>query len=518
MDTTDRPARYLTLRDYLRVLRRYRVAIIVIALAGGAAGYFAAKRETPVYQATATASFQDPQQQLAYIGLSNAGAEPPSVIASQIGETINRPQVLSPAQRALHTSEPVSKLSGAVSGTVTSAGFLDVDVRWSNPTFAAQLANAVTTVLVNQANRNARAQFTALAQATRRQISSTSHSRLAPGELPFAEDELARLDTLTRVSHTASVQQQAQPQATPVSPKPTRSAVIGLLLGLLLAILVAFLRDSLDRRLRSGHDIESSYQLPVIGQVRDQVMGQIAQTANGNVDHAVDIEAFRILRRNLEFLGSERQVRSVVVTSAAPEEGKTTVAGSLAAAMAAAGRRTLLVDCDLRRPNLAERLEVEGTPGISDFLAGKASPEEILRPVSIREHHSPNGSTNGAKASDEEANLVLIPAGSRSSRAAELLGSDRFRDFLEQVSGVYDIVILDSSPLLPVADTLEMLPHVDGVIVCARQRQLTRDQALAARTALSRVPERPTGVVVTGVDPRRDGYDAYTYSYSYSYS
>lgn len=522
MDSTSRTPRYLTLRDYLRVLRRYRVAIVVIALIGAAAGYFTAKRETPVYQATATASFQDPLQELAYIGLSGAGgAQSQGAIAGQVAETLTRPQVLSQLKRNLSTSLPMSRLSGALSGQVTAAGFLDIQARWSNPQFASRLANAEANVLVNQANGNARTQFSSIAQATRRriaQLSATVHrSPLLASQLQFSEGQLAQLDTLVRVAHTASVQQTAQPPSTPVSPKTTRSAVIGGVLGLLLAIAIAFFRDSMDRRLRTPRDIESSFQLPVIGHVRDRLMGQIAHTANGAVDHAVDIEAFRILRRNLEFLGSERQARSVVVTSAVPEEGKTTVAGSLAFVMAAAGRKTLLVDCDLRRPALASRLGIEPAPGISDFLAGQAAPEQIIRPVQFNDPPTRNGAgRDGAASSVVSHGLVCIPAGSPTSRAAELLGSSRFREFLEQVSAVYDIVVIDSSPVLPVADTLEILPLVDEVIICARERRTTRDEALAARTALSRFPDRPTGIVVTGIDPRRKEYEVYDYKYAYS--
>jgi Mrp family chromosome partitioning ATPase len=96
------------------------------------------------------------------------------------------------------------------------------------------------------------------------------------------------------------------------------------------------------------------------------------------------------------------------------------------------------------------------------------------------------------------------------------LGSNRFKDFIEQVSTTYDAIVLDSSPLLPVADTLEMLPHVDAIVICARESRTTRGQASAARATLSRFPERPTGVVVTGVRPRGAGDEIYAYSYGYS--
>ena len=297
-----------------------------------------------------------------------------------------------------------------------------------------------------------------------------------------------------------------------------RSGILGLVLGLLLAIVMAFFRDSLDRRLRTPHDIEESFHYPILGHVREQAMGRIVRPQDdGGDDNALDLEAFRILRRNLEFMNLDSPPRSIVVTSGVPEEGKTTVASSLAVAIASTGKRTLLVDCDLRRPTVAARFDVEKTPGISDFLAGEATPEEILRPIVFSDAPSVNGgasSSNGSNGDVENHTLVVIPAGSPTSHAAELLGSRRFKAFLEEVVQAYDAVVIDSTPLLPVADTLEILPYVDGVVICAREAKTTLEQARAAKTALSRFPERPTGVVITGVRARGSEYEIYSYSYS----
>src|SRR5205085_5106169 len=130
--------------------------------------------------------------------------------------------------------------------------------------------------------------------------------------------------------------------------------LLGLLLGLLLGIAAAFVRDATDRRLRRLPDIQTAFRLPVLGHVRAESMGRIVQPTHGRRGGS-DLEAFRILRRNLEFLDHDQAPRLILVTSAAAEEGKTTVASSRALAIASAGRRVLLVDCDLRKPALAER-------------------------------------------------------------------------------------------------------------------------------------------------------------------
>jgi len=523
MEPTGHSARYLTLRDYLRVLRRYRVAIAIIAVIGAAAGYLDAKRQAPVYEATASVAFQDPTQDLQLVGLGGNSVESAAQLAAQNSETLTRRDIMEQVKRTLRTPLPIGSLAAGISSLVsTQSGLLDITARSSKPAFAAELANAVAQVVTTQDNQQTQARFAFVASNTRRQIArngSGSNARLLPNQLGFYQDELARLDTLSRFARSAQVEQLAQQPGAPVAPTTTRSLLIGLVLGLLLAIALAFFRDSMDRRLRNPRDIESYFRLPVIGHVRDPIMGRIAYTANGGgKDYQADREAFRIIRRNLESLYRETPLSSVVVTSTVPEEGKTTVAGSLAFAMAIAGRRTLLIDCDLRRPTLSARLGVEQVPGISDFLAGEATPQEILRTVEFGEPSSTNGTavtSNGGSASGTLHKLVFIPSGSPTSRAAELLGSTRFEAFLKQVTAVYDVVILDSSPLLPVADTLEMIPHVEGIIVCARDLQTTRDQAIAAKAALSRFPERPTAVVVTGIKRHREDYEIYTYSYSH---
>src|SRR5207248_4293629 len=123
------------------------------------------------------------------------------------------------------------------------------------------------------------------------------------------------------------------------------------------------------------------------------------------------------------------------------------------------------------------------------------------------------GSANGHALIARPFPLVFIPAGSQTTRSAELLGSPQFRDFLAEVSQSYEVVVLDSSPLLPVSDTLEMLPHVDSVILCARAAKTTREEASAVRAVLAHLPDRPTGLVVTGIKP---GDHDYSYAYGYS--
>jgi Mrp family chromosome partitioning ATPase len=520
MEPTTSPARYVTLRDYLSVLRRYRIAIVAIAAVGALAGLLAAKGQTPTYRATASVSFQDPAQDLTLAGLSPGLVQPPATLAAANAETLTRPQVMAAVRRTLKTPESIASLSAAVSGQVSTAGLLQITGSSSTPAFAAQLANATARSVVGQDNAQTRASFAMAASDVRSRIAdirATSGTPGASARLLVFEDELARLDPLSRFAQSAQVAQAAQPPGSPSSPNTLRSTLIGLALGLALAIAVAFFTDSLDRRLRTARDVESGFAFPIVGHVRNRALGSVVRAdGKAGADHQLDIDAFRILRRNLESLRPDAPPRSIIVTSAISEEGKSTVAASLAFAIASAGRRTLLVDCDLRRPAIAERLGMERSPGISDFLAGEATPQQILRPIPFRASLSLNGaSANGALGTAADNLLVAIPAGSPTSHTAELLGSRRFKEFMAQVVQTYDVVVIDSAPILPVSDTLEMLPHVEGAVICARESKTTRDEALAVRMAVARFTQLSVGVVVTGIKPSRSDDAVYAGAYSY---
>ncbi len=523
--------RYGGLSDYLAVLRRYALLIVALMIIGAGLGYFDAKRQTPVYRSSASVQFEDPSKDLNIVGIGGSSSVNPETLAAAASATVNQPNLLAKVAAGLGGHVPVASLIGAVSGSVSAAtGNLQITVTSSRPAFAARVANAVAAVVASTNNHAARGQFAALARQIQTRITALESSgatgtRKATGigeQLLFYDDELARANTLKQFAKSAQVATTALPPGAPISPSVTRSAILGLVLGLLLGVLAAFLADAFDRRLRNHGDIESAFPVPVLGYVRQDMLGGFAYTNGGaNAERQFDIEAFRIMRRNLEFLIDGRGARTIVVTSGLPEEGKTTVAGSLAFALAAAGKRTLLVDCDLRRPALTQRLKLEGGPGMSEFLAGEAEPPEILRTLHVGATANGVSAANGAAAANGDGHppgdhdLVVVPAGTPRADSAELLGSEAFEVFLAEVSQVYDVVILDSSPLLPVADALEMLPHADGVILCARESQTTRAEARATVTALAHLGDRPVGLVVTGVRPRRNDYASYAY-YAYS--
>jgi capsular exopolysaccharide synthesis family protein len=505
--------RYATLRDYLRVLREQRILIVVIAAVFAGAALWLAERQQPVYEAQAAVQFTDQSQDYLLVGTPVAPQAMPAVRASSEAATATRTPVLQKAAQELRVNEPIARLRSAMSARPDlTTGLVVIKARWGDRQFAARLATAVAHAFADLETVKVKDRYRIAAADLRKTIRGLSPLNATERYTRVLNVErLNRIETLQRIANPASVASEAVAPSGAVSPRPVRDALLGLLLGITVGLLAAFIRDALDRRLRGTSEISDELKMPILGHLRDDVLGRTLMSSNGRPAlNEADFEGFRILRTNLDFLDVDTPLRSVVITSPLPEEGKSTVAVSLACAYAVAGKRVLLVECDLRRPTLAKRLGIAGQPGITDYLLGQAEPKEVVRAVPV--------AAAGSEPSAEPGRVPMIScitAGQASPRPAELLGSKRFNGFLAQVSEAYDKVILDATPLLSVVDALELLPQVDGVVMCVRAQRTTRDQARAARSALEHFPERPRGVVVTGL---RAGDEADYGYYSYAYA
>lgn len=516
--------RYATLRDYLRVLKMQRRLIVGIAAAFAVAGLAVSLLQTPTYTAGTSLTFRDIEQDLSLLGDSSLPELAPDQRAAVNAQVVTRPSVAERVKVSLDSDLSVSELRDAISTQVGArTNFVIIQAESDDAEFAAELANAYGNEVKAIDEEEVRKRLDSAIKSLR---DSSPGPTSLQGQL--TEQRVSQLLTVRELANPVEIARPAEVPGSPSSPRPVRNTFLGALVGLAVGLVTAFLRDSLDRRLRISDDVQDELQLPVIGRVPDRALGEIGFVSNGSVGPEAEahLEAFRVLRTNLEFLQAGNPMRSVMVTSGLPEEGKSTVAIALAGAAAVAGKSTLLVECDLRRPCLADRLSLNRDPGLSDYLVGHAGPSEVLQTVELTPPISPNGddqenaakkakpgSKRGKKGDSSGEIMVCITAGSSAPLPAELLGSERFTDFLTKVSKVYDLVVLDTSPILAVVDALELVPHVDGMVVCVRLSQTTREEARAAREALSRLPERPTGVVVTGVRPGEDSYGYYYGSY-----
>jgi len=507
--------RYSTLRDYLRVLRSHRVLIIGVMVAFAAAAFLVSSLQKKEYTAETDLLFRDVSQDLSLVGQTSIPELAPDQRAAINADRVTRPDVVDQVRRSLNTNKTTSQIKDEVSTQVgAKTNFVVVQATDANPQFATTLANAFGREVQQLDTAAVQKRIDSVISQLRRNLRTAKKSQDATAltTIQVLESQIAHLQAIKELARPVEIAKAATVPGSPSSPKTARNTILGALVGLAFGLLAAFLRDSLDRRLRNADEVQAELHLPVIGRVPDDALGH-AGFANGRVDDAdveSHLEAFRMLRTNLEFLQAGTPMKTVMVTSGLPEEGKSTVALALAGAAAVAGKRTLLVECDLRRPCLADRLGIEEEPGLTDYLLGEAKPADILQVVKLGAAGGANGS-NGGEAQDEASSMVCITAGKTAQLPAEMLGSDRFSSFLSKVSKAYDMVVLDTSPILSVVDALELAPQVDGLLVCVRLSKTTREEAKAAREALGHLPGRPTGVVVTGYRPGDESYYGYAY-------
>lgn len=208
---------------------------------------------------------------------------------------------------------------------------------------------------------------------------------------------------------------------------------------------------------------------------------------------AIASEAFRVLRTNLQFMGLDKPVKTILVTSATPGEGKTTTAVNLAIAFAQTGAKVLLIDADLRRPTVAKVLGLENWKGLTPALISQEEPEQFLTQTGI----------NG---------LAVMTSGPLPPNPAELLGSGRMERLLEHLAEQFDVVLIDTPPVLAVTDACVLAPKVDGVLGVVRSGKVEREKAVRAKEALTAVKANLLGVVLGDVAQKHG--EGYYYYYS----
>lgn len=517
---TSHQPKYTSLRDYSTLLRRQRWVVLAVTVLFGAIALALSLTATPSYTATSSVVFRDVAADLPLLG----GQVTPELSAAERAarnrDLIEANALAAAAKRRLDTDVSAEALSNAVRARVgVETSFVFVEARWPDPEFAAAIANAFAETAVVRTTRQEEARLDRAIKGLSERFRELGDESLL-GQ--FTLSQLSQLEALRGLSDPAQVTEQAEVPASPTSPRTTRNTILGVLVGLGFGLLAAFARDTLDRRIHSPHDAYEEMGLPVLGRIGSSALGSVGLAENSQrFVSPMDLESFRVLRTNLAFFSDESPPRTILVTSGLAEEGKSTVAASLASAAAAAGQRTLLVDCDLRRPTLAQRLNLAPEPGLAEYLAGAAQPESVLQ---VKTLDLAAADANGSRPSGPEregqggnpgsASFVFVAAGKPPGQPAELLSSERCGDFFRKVRRAYDLVVIDSSPMLVSVDPLNLVPLVDVVLVCIRVPKSTREQIHAVKSALSRLPERPGGIVVTGLTAgSADEYAYYGYDY-----
>ena len=509
-----------SLSSYLRVLRRRKWVIVVCMLVVPITAYFYSARQPAQYQSSAQVYLSSQDLAGALTGISSAYVDQ-ARLADTAASLAHVPAV---ARDAIASARVKGVTEAGLLGSTsivpqTGTDILTFTVTNQQPELAERLANAYAKAFTRY-----RGQLDSDAvRLARKELNNRLHALEASGEArsPLAtslRDKDQQLATLEALQTSRTYVISSAEGAAKVSPQPRRDAMIALFLGAVLGIGLALLLEALDTRVRSVAEVGEHLKIPQIGMVspppkkllkRDQLV-MMAQPRDALA------EEYRVLRTNLEFASlAGNEIKTVLITSAVEEEGKSTVAANLAIAFARSGKRACLVDLDLRRPYLDRFFHLSRAKGITDVALGNVTLDEALIEFDLvtGEGRPAAPERTDVMTDGDRGRLDVLVSGPLPPDPGEFVGTQRLADILTALRNRYDIVVLDSPPLLRVGDAMTLSARADGLIVLTRLTTVRRPMLRELSRIVESAPTTKIGYVVTGA--RDEG--AYSGGYGYGY-
>jgi capsular exopolysaccharide synthesis family protein len=284
-----------------------------------------------------------------------------------------------------------------------------------------------------------------------------------------------------------------------VSPRPVRNLALAVLLGLASGVGLAFLLETLDTSVTTREQVEERLGLPFLGIIprvgKDDPRPEMAVV---DAPTSSTAECLRTIRTNLLFMSPDKPLRTILVTSSGPGEGKTTTTASLAATMAGGGSKVLLVDADMRRPRVHKVFGLENARGLSSLILGEGTLADTVVPAQID-------------------GLDVLPCGPIPPNPTELLHTEAFQRLLEEMAKRYERIVIDSPPAGVVADAIVISTLVDGTLMVLKGGQTSRDAAERTVKGLRAVNARLFGAVLNDLDLEDQRYGQYYYYYRSGY-
>lgn len=449
-----------TVRDVLGVLRSGWWVVSVVSLLFGVVALGFALAQDPNFRATATlyiTSGQDADSQSAYQGSLASQQRVASYAKLATADVVVR-NAVEQLGSELTVGDAVDRVAASAS---VNTVLLSVSATGPSPEDSASLANAVARSLVNYA-----------------QVLEVPAGGGAP---------LARL----------SIVSPAEPDANPVAPRTLRLVIVSMIIGLGAGVLLVVTRSRLETRLMSIAEVDDQVGKPSLGVIPTD--GDLSQEGliDFGVGSTVTAESFRKIRTNLSYVNVDSPPKCILVSSANEGEGKTTTALNLASAVAEQGRTVVLVDADLRRPTIGKRLKLNCDVGLSDYLRGDVPISALVQPGGVN-------------------NLSVVTSGKLPPNPAELLGSERAKRGFEELTQLFDFVIVDSPPVLPVTDSAVLAEVADGVLLVVRLRKTKRQELGAALGQFESANALVLGAVINDVPVTSGRYEYSLYGSPYS--
>jgi polysaccharide biosynthesis transport protein len=508
---TTEPGAGPTLRSYTRLVVRRKWWIAAVTLLGLGAGLAILFTQAEQYSATAQVLVQSA------IGPSSLSDAPQPVTPTEVQtmlQLVTSASVLSAVRNELGSTPPVQASEVAQTNIINITAIATVPVtaaRVAN-SYARQFVTSQQSVAVRnsaEAETNLKAQILSTTKEIKA-LRKTKAKGAASEVTALVNQEAVLRVQLSQVDVSGAAAAQAlavvtpaQAPTAPSSPKPVQDILLGLIAGLILGLAAAFLRDSLDDAVTSKEAAEQLARAPVLAAVplvsswrkRDRpLVVTLARPASPAT------EAYRSLRTSLQFARQEHELRTILVTSPAAADGKTSTLANLGSVFAQAGQRVLMVSCDLRKPRLGQFFGIDEQTGLTTAILGEDSLENLIRP------------TPGMD------NLWLLPSGPPPPNPAELLNGARAQEIFARLRETYDLVLIDSPPVLPVTDAVVLSKDVDAtLLVVAAYRSRSGDVKRAAER-LAQVDARVVGVVLNEATKLGSGYyDGYGGGYGGAY-
>lgn len=501
------PPTRMNVERTLRIVRRRAPIVLICILIAAGSAYGFAKNQQQKYTATASLLFGTNQVAAAATGLLPVSQSMSTSQQDTNVQLVGLGDVAAKTAVALGPRWSPGEVHGAVSAAPNSdTSLVTVSATASTPRLAQKIANTYSNVFVSEQQAQALQQISAAQRLVTEQYNALSPAQRAGAQGLALADRAQALGVLGKLQNgNVSFANQAALPTSPSSPKIKRDIALGGLLGLLIGLALASLLERLDVRIRDPKELEAIYEVPVLTAVPErsdyEVLTSLRHASQSGVPSLHD-EVFNLLRSYLRYFAVARELRTLLVISAGPREGKTTISYNLAKAAAVLGSRVLLIEGDLRRRTVIAPLLDDAYPALPDVLIGEAIVQEAVRPIQV-----------GPKAVLD----VLIAGSIPPPNASELIESPAMGSVLDAAISEFDLVVIDTPPLSLVADAIPLLTMVDGVIIVGRVGSSRRDAAEQLHKRLKSLGAPVLGIVANGVVSRETSSFRRRDGYSYGY-
>jgi tyrosine-protein kinase len=501
----------VTFGDYLDVVRRHRWFILLVAILLVIPTVIFTTLQHSKYTATA---------QVIQLGTSRT-------TGLDSNEIERRAQTDASLARIPSLAEDVLKATGAQGSAddflakssvkaTPSSDVLIFTVRDDDPGLAVSLVNAYARAFVTYRTEVGHAALTraklALEESIQQTETALTEAKAQADGAPSAEASVlsqryaSLLDQQQRLLSTEAADLSnlvvvPASRAVRLGPQTLRNGVLALAFGLLLGTILAFVREANDSRIRTAEEVSEQLGLPLLGRIPTPWQtGSQRRLIMLDQPRSPDAEPFRIVRTNIDFANRPFGACTIMMASAAGEDGHTTVLANLGIAFARAGRRVTLVDLDLRNPSLADLFGLPGSPGITDLVTKRARLTQALLKVPFDDEETESETEGGWSG---RGTLSVLPAGTKPPDPGDFVGMQPLASLLHQLGERVDLVLIDSPPLLDFGDAVALSANVDAIIVVVALGAISRPAGEELRRILDVCPAPKLGYILTAVDSKR---------------